>query len=245
MPDVDTIEQLTGLLLRARETGHRVEANGLRLPDYDEALAVQRRVWPALGALSGFKVGAFRPGQPAMAPIPSARTYVSGSEVPARDRLGIELEIGFEVLQAPKKGMRDMPQACFLPRIVLELCNQRLAGETLDPALKLADMQLNEGLVIGPALNGWDGSDFTSLDARLRCGDTTVIDGSVEVPGGSALENLWTLLDHLGTHCGGIDIGHILITGSVSGLRWFPPGTDVEGRIAGFDSINCRIVDHA
>lgn len=232
------------MLLRARESGLRCEVGKANLPDYQDALDIQRRVWPRLGAASGFKMGAFRPGQPAIAPIPAARTYASGSNVTARDTLGIELEIGFEVLQVPEPGMRSAPQTFFLPRIVLELCDQRLVGDALDPALKLADMQLNDGLVVGPALSDWDGSDFGRVDAKLSCGETMVVNGPTEIPGGSALENLWTLLDHLGGHCGGIDVGHIIITGSVSGLSWFPPGTDVTGLIAGFDPVTCRIVDH-
>lgn len=235
-------ERVAQMLEEAHASGLRRGAGPSDVPSYEEALEIQRRVLPALGAVSGFKVGAFRPGQPAMAPIPVARTFASGADVPVRDEIGIELEIGFEVLRLPDTGMRSTPQAYFRPRIVLELCDQRLTGDSLDPALKLADMQLNDGLVIGPAWPEWDGRDFGCLDARLRCGETTVVDGSVEVPGGSALANLWRLLDHIGDHCGGIDVGHVLITGSVSGLRWFPPGTDVHGVIEGFDPIACRIV---
>jgi 2-keto-4-pentenoate hydratase len=240
--NLEIMARYARLLQQARATGRRCDAEGLDLPDYAEALEIQRQVLPMLGPVSGFKVGAFRPGQPALAPIPVARTFTSGADVPARDRLGIELEIGFEVLALPQPGLWDSPAAFFRPRIVLELCDQRLSGDSLDPAVKLADMQLNDGLVVGPALPDWDGSDFGALTARLRCGDTTVVDGAVVVPGGSALGSLRTLIDRLGPHCGGLAVGQILITGSVSGLSWFPPGTDVEGRIAGFDPITCRLV---
>ncbi|SFA73835.1 2-keto-4-pentenoate hydratase [Poseidonocella pacifica] len=236
------VKRFANLLADARATDVRGDASSLAAPDYDEALAIQRRVLPLLGPLSGFKVGAFRPGQPAMAPIPSARTFPSGSDVPVREMLGIELEVGFEILRAPEPAMRHAPQDFLLPRIVLELCDQRFDGDALDPAVKLADMQLNDGVVLGPALADWDGSDFGRLNARLRCGDTTVVDGEVIVPGGSALSNLWTLLDHLGNHCGGIKVGQTVITGSVSGLTEFPPGTQVDGMIVGFAPISCRLV---
>ncbi|SFR01510.1 hypothetical protein [Poseidonocella sedimentorum] len=241
-------ERLANVLRRARRTGAPEDfdaAENISTAEaisYQEALAVQQLMMPDLGAVSGFKVGAFRPGQPALAPIPAERTFESGADIPARGKIGIELEIGFEVLHLPDAQARDMPQTCFRPRIVIELCGQRLAGDDLDPVLKLADMQLNEGLVVGPALQGWDGRDFSTITARLRCGEEVVTSGEAAIPGGSALGNLWTLVDHLGAHCGGLKPGQILITGSVSGLRWFRPEIRVDGHIEGFGPIACRIV---
>ncbi|MBP0483535.1 hydratase [Sagittula salina] len=211
------------------------------VPTYAEALEIQTRVMAHLGSVGGFKVGPLFPGEPVIAPIPLRQVFVSGAEVPARDPLGIELEMGFELMRPPAPEMRSAPQDFFRPRIVLELVDRRLPGDGHDPLVKLADMQLNAGLVLGAALDGWDGRDFTTFDASLRCGDTQVIDGSVSVPGGSALENLRLFLDHVGDHCGGLRKGQVVITGSVSGCEWFPPGTDVVGLIEGFDPIACRI----
>ncbi|GAA4217545.1 2-keto-4-pentenoate hydratase [Sagittula marina] len=235
-------ERVADILLTARETGQRGDATRLPVPDYAEALDIQSRLLRHLGPISGFKVGAFRDGQPAMAPIPRAHTFDNGADVPARDRLGLELEIGFDLLRAPDPAMRDRPQDYVVPRLVLELCDQRLSGEALDPAVKLADMQLNHGLVLGPVLTDWDGGDFGHLTARLQCGADLVVDGPVSVPGGSALRALWVLMDHLGDHCGGLQVGQTIITGSVSGLEWFPPGTDVQARIEGFGDLTCRLV---
>src|SRR6056297_3322388 len=57
----------------------------------------------------------------------------------------------------------------FRPRVVLELVDTRLTGAGHDPMLKLADMQINDGLVIGSTPNDWDGGDFGPVEARLVC----------------------------------------------------------------------------
>ena len=229
-------------LIAARRTGLRADAGALASPDYDAALQIQRRVQAQIGAVGGFKVGARPEGPPTLAPIPAARILPSGAEVTVRDRMGIELEIGFELIAEPGEDpMRD-PAAVFRPRIVLELVDTRLNGGNDDPMMKLADMLLNDGLILGPALTDWDGEDFGHVTAALTCGDRQVIDGTVEVPGGSALANLRLLCAHLGDHCGGLQKGQIVITGSLPGLPYFPAGTQVSGRIDGLGEISCSLV---
>ena len=130
----------------------------------------------------------------------------------------------------------------FRPRVMLELVNARLVGAEGDPMKKLADMQLNEGLVVGDVLDDWDGSDFSKLTASLICGGTAVIDGKVDVPGGSAIGALQLFLDHVGDHCGGLKAGPVVITGSLSGLSYFVAGTSVSGKIARMGEVGCRLI---
>ena len=68
-----------------------------------------------------------------------------------------------------------------------------------------------------------------------------VIAGPVTVPGGSALSNLKLFLDHVGDHCGGLQPGQIVITGSLSGIDYFPGGTEVRGSIEGFGEVTCHL----
>lgn len=236
-----TITTLTDALLQARESGVRADAHGLPVPDYDEALEIQRRVQAGLGPVAGFKVARRPEGPPVIAPIAAATVVETGARVAVRDRLGIELEIGFEVIDQPGADPMAEVARVFRPRIVLELVDSRLDGTDIDPMLKLADMQVNCGLVLGPVLSGWDGGDFGTVEARLTCGDARVVDGKVTVPGGSALANLGLLCAHLGDHCGGLQPGQVVITGSLSGLEYFPAGIDVDGRIAGFGAVDCRL----
>lgn len=237
------VDEYAETLIRARQGGAPVAPPASDLPDRAEALEIQRRLLPHLGGVAGFKVGAHEPGAPILAPITAARLFQSGADVPAAPRQGIELEIGFELMSAPAPEMREAPQDFFRPRVVLELCRQRLAGEALPVMAKFADMQLNDGLVLGSVIEGWDGADFGEVNARLRCGDVTVVDGPVTIPGGSALTALRLLLDNLGDHCGGLEPGHVVITGSVSGLEWFAPGITVEASMEGLGAVSCRLTE--
>ncbi len=234
--------EIAEALLTARRTGKRVDGTQLPSPDYDQALEVQRMVQGALGTVGGFKVARRPKGPPVIAPISQSKIRLSGADVAVLDRMGIELEIGFEALTNSNGTLSNAPQIEFLPRLVIELVDSRLTGRENDPLMKLADMQINGGLIVGPPLNAWDGSDFSTVSASLRCGDTTVVDGEVEIPGGSALSNLQLFLENVGDHCGGLKKGQIVITGSLSGLPYFPGGTDVIGKIAGFGEVRCSLI---
>ncbi|SMX33202.1 hydratase [Maliponia aquimaris] len=229
-------------LIEAHRSGTRADAAALQAPDYAQALEIQRRVQATLGPVGGFKVGTRPEGAPMMAPISAAKVARSGAARTVNGRMGIELEVGLELLTDPVPDMMANPQRHFRPCVLIEIVDTRLTGADDNAAMKLADMQINDGMVVGPALDDWDGSDFGTATARLTCGETTVVDGPVSVPGGSALKNLALLLDNLGDHCGGLAKGQIVITGSVSGLAWFPAGTDVDGWIEGLGAVSCRLV---
>ncbi|SIS64633.1 2-keto-4-pentenoate hydratase [Roseivivax lentus] len=233
-------------LLAARLSGTPAEAEALPPVDYEQALGIQRIVQDRLGPVGGFKVARRPEGKPVIAPIP-ADAIQSGDPqrpvaVPVRDRLGIELEIGFEVVAPPGADPMSEPARVFRPCIALELVASRLRARQEDALLKLADMQMNHGLVRGAMLEGWDGRDFGTVEATLTCGGRMCLSGRATVPGGSALRNLGLLCAHLGDHCGGLQPGQIVITGSISGLAYFPAGTDVTAEIAGLGRVGCKLV---
>ncbi|MGQ7846237.1 hypothetical protein ACUNV4_17265 [Granulosicoccus sp. 3-233] len=238
---VTPVLDISQALIEARRLGRRTDISQLPTPDYAEALEIQQRVQSTLGPVGGFKVARRAEGAPIMAPISTSRVLPSGADVHTDDRLGIELEIGFELISDTVPDNIASPNQHFRPRIVLELVDTRLEGAESDPMMKLADMQLNAGLVVGPAIETWNGDDFGTVEGSLRCGEQQVIDGAVTVPGGSALAMLSHFLEHVGNHCGGLRQGQILITGSLSGLLYFPPGTHVLGRISGFGEVSCRL----
>jgi 2-keto-4-pentenoate hydratase len=246
MPNTTDIAQR---LIDAHENGTRIT------PDWDvlpraQVLAIQSRVSAALGPVTGFKVGhAADGGPPIIAPIQSRYRVAGGGTRIVADRLGVELEIGFTLTQPlPAATLPLRPQDYFVPCIALELVDTRLTGDAATRAdLKFADFQINAGLVLGPALPAWDGSDFGTQDARLGTEAQVTLDGPATVPGGSALANLALLLAHLGDHCGGLQVGQTVITGSLCGLPWFTPDAIVTGWIAGFGevSINLQAADPA
>lgn len=209
----------------------------------DEILAVQSAVSTALGPVAGFKVAQVPDAPPIIAPIAARYRVEDGGTKLVGDRFGIELEIGFELLRPlPTPTLPARPQEYFRPCAVFELVDTRLAGEAADNAdLKFADFQINAGLVTGARLDDWDGSDFGTLKARLVSETETVIDGDATVPGGSALANLALLIEALGDHCGGLQVGQTVITGSLCGLPWFTPDADVTGWIEGLGEVSVKL----
>lgn len=208
-----------------------------------DCLAVQARVSAALGPVAGFKVGQSPDGPPIFAPIPACYRVENGGSRYLHDRLGIELEVGFELLRPlPSAKLPDRPQAYFRPHVVLELADSRVAGAFMERAdVKFADLQLNSGFVIGDGLDDWDGSDFGTLTARLGSEHETILSGRARVPDGSALASLDLLISHLGAHCGGLQVGQTVITGSLCGLPWFTPDALVAGRVEGLGAVSVNL----
>ena len=236
------LDGLAAALIDAHFTGSRFAAD---LPPLSQAdiRAVQARVSAALGPVAGFKTGRAADGTPTFATIAARYLVADGGTRTVRDRLGIELELGFEIIAPiPRGGLPAHPERHARPCVVLELVDTRLTGtEAERPDLKLADFQINAGLVVGARIEDWDGSDFGLLQAQLRGADRVVVDGPVTVPGGSALSSLELLLVTLGDHCGGLQVGQTVITGSLCGLPWFTPDADVTGRIGGLGDVSVRL----
>lgn len=237
------IAALAAALIAAHETGAPV-APPARAMARADILAVQAAVSAALGEVAGFKVGQVANAPPILAPIHARYVTADGAARVVRERLGIELEVGFEVIRPLPAGAPPpaRPQDVFRPCVVLELVETRLTAEAAEaPDLKFMDNQINGGLVIGGRRADWDGADFGAVNARLTAGGATVIDGPATIPGGSALANLELLLRHLGDHCGGLQVGQCVITGSLCGLPWFPAGTEIHGWIEGLGSVSVSL----
>ncbi|MGC9417441.1 MAG: fumarylacetoacetate hydrolase family protein [Rhodovulum sp.] len=238
------LADLASRLITARRTGSPVPPDALPVGDLTDrdAYAVQALVAQALGPVGGFKV-ACKPGHPRiMAPI-LARDIIGTPArlaVPASERIGIELELGFRVLaplppaDVPDRDARLADCLALVP--VIEIVRTRLAGEAA-PMLKLADNQINGALVVGPELPDWRGRDLSRVTARLTAGGRILLDGPADVPGLGAFENFKVLEALVGDHCGGLRPGHVVITGSLNGLPWLRPGTAIEGRIEGVGAV--------
>lgn len=208
-----------------------------------QAYEVQSLVAEELGDVGGFKF-AHRADQPAiMAPIQRVDFLESGSRFPTSGAaVGIELEVGFRLNAAlPPIDAPDFEKqlrACVTPIAVIEIVQSRLADVDAMPAiLKLADHQTNGGLIVGGAAEQWDGSAFGTVDAHLTFDDNVVLNSKVSLPFGPAFDCVVELARMVGDHCGGLQAGHVVITGSLNGLPWLPPGTKVRGSIASIGSV--------
>ncbi|WP_428247557.1 hypothetical protein [Ferrovibrio sp.] len=228
-------------LLAARQGGPLLDSSGIAL-DLDDVYAIQAAVMPALGPVGGWKVGRGSVHEPIIfAPIRHSGIAPSPCLWPRAESLlcGLELEIAFRIdgplpaLDAPDYAARL--QACVTPLPVFEVVDSRLSDpETADPLWRLADFQLNTGLIIGKAHEKpWRPDDFIRVPGELIADSSTIAEGMLTQLGGSPFELLMLLLRQIGNHCGGVQPGHIVTTGSFTGLRFFKPGTRLRGTIAG------------
>jgi 2-keto-4-pentenoate hydratase len=226
-------------LIAARQGGPRLSPSftgSLNLTSED-AYNVQRRVANVLGPVGGFKF-AQRPGQAAiMAPIYSADIHPSGATVPSDgDPVGIELEVGFRIL-APLPALTDPDffdklHTCVTPLAAIELVQTRLQDDSsASPELRLADNQINGGLVIGSEVTEWKGGPLSPVSAQLDFDNQQVLNGEVKLPFGDAFDCLTRLVRMIGEHCGGLQPGQVVITGSLNGLPYLAPGAKIRGSI--------------
>lgn len=242
------MQDLTAALLTARRESRRfVPPDAMVLPpDHGAAYAVQRAVAAALGPVAGFKT-AVRPGVPQIvAPIFAADVHLSAATLtaPKTDGLGVELEVGLR-LKAPLgrlDGSAELRAAVFEPVAVIEVVDTRVAGPVAsEPLVKLADNQINRALIVGPTAPAWDGGPLVHVTARMRAGDRMLVNGPATVPGGDPVDSLLSMAADLGDHCGGLQVGQIVITGSLHPLEYFSSGTEVEGHIDGIGTVSFRI----
>lgn len=233
-------------LVTAHQTAQRLAPTGPAPSDATQVYDIQRRVAASLGPVGGFKTARKGDAPPIMAPLFASGILRSGAQVPVRDVMGIELEVGFEILRDRPAGgwPRDLSDlvACLRPVAVIELVDTRIKGPLAeDPLAKLADNQINAGLVIGETAPDWAGQDFGTPLARMKAGADVLLDGQGLVPGGSALETVAALAREIGDHCGGLKQGQIIITGSLHPLVYYPAGTHVEGWIEGIGSVSVTL----
>lgn len=244
----ESVSVLVPALLEARRTGFPVADKVVRQldPTMEEAYRIQAEVARATGQVGGFKV-ANKPGAPRiMAPIFSKDVCTApvSIDVPPGEDIGIELEVGFRIEKslpdrhAPDR--RDAIAQCLSVLPVIEIVRTRLPMD-VTPALKLADNQINGGLVAGAPIADWTARSLGPVTARLDLGNDRVLDGEATVPGGNALENFLVLEEMIGDHCGGLQPGQIVITGSLNGLPYARAGIDVQGWIDGLGDVSLRL----
>jgi 2-keto-4-pentenoate hydratase len=240
-------DALVAAISKARNNDTRTACPAV-FEDAAQAYAVQARVAAEVGRVAGFKT-ARKPGQPQIvAPIFEKDLHASGARVESQfgGPLGIELEVGL-LIDAPLPAF-DAPDFAALaavrvsPIAVIEIVDTRLEGAGSDaPLVKLADNQINAGLVTGALVADWSGGPLRRVTARMQAGETCLVDGPVDVPGGCAFETLAALAGMIGEHCGGLQPGQIVITGSLHPLTYVLPGTPVVGHIEGLGDVNVQI----
>jgi 2-keto-4-pentenoate hydratase len=229
-------------LVAARAIAGRVLPTTPPAPTFEEAYRIQEAVAQRIGSVGGFKTARKDDAPSIMAPIFAADMVASGAHVAVADVMGVELEIGLEIIGDCPADMGSLPlcdlAALLRPVAVIELVDTRVEGPlSEDPLVKLTDNQINAGLVVGAAMTDWSGADLGTVEAKMQAGPDVILDGRASVPGGSALMTFASLARQIGRHCGGLRRGQIVITGSLHPLVYYPKGTVVQGRIDGIGAV--------
>ena len=237
-------------LLQARASGLALAAGAAASPASEtEAYAAQAATIAALtsrlGPVAAWKAGRAHPGGPILfSPILSALVRGSPANFTAAEsRLrGVELEFGFRLeADPPPLGAPDFEEmlrqrVSLVP--VIEVVDSRLVEADAAPMLlRLADLQLNAGLVIGAPLADWSGLRLDLGEVCWEFDDRIVAEGEAATPGGDAFGTLCAFAEAVGTHCGGLRKGHVVTTGSLTGLLWAPPAARVRGEIGGLGTV--------
>ena len=247
MADRSPEDVVIDLLRAAHQGGRKLIGTDLEnaVVNLEAAYRIQDAVTRALGPVGAFKTGRKSADDtPIMAPILADRVRRSPARF-SRSELGlvgIELEVAFRVdrvLPDPADAdFADRTRGCVSPMAAIEVVDSRLIDhQSADPLWKLADNQINAGLVYGEPVGDWIDMDFSRVAARLEVAGETIFDGIASVPGGDAFGVFCAFARLVGDHCGGLQPGHLVTTGSVTGLRFIAFGQPVQGWIEGLGAV--------
>ena len=244
----EQVTRAAGLLVRAREEGVALpaEAIGFQLEGPAEAHQIQALVAAEMGDVGAWKTGAPSPeDEPIMAPIFAGLVWPSPGRLAARSfhKLGIEAEIAYRLGRDLPPRERSYTREEVMTAIdailpAIEVVDSRcVACDQLDPLWKLADNQINGGLVTGRADPDWRRVEPMDQPVRLIIDGATVVEGRGGNSAGDPLRLLVWMANHLGAHCGGLKAGQIITTGSLTGLRFVTPGATVVADFPGLGTV--------
>jgi len=241
-------ERIAELLFKAHEANAQFRSSENPSPKgVDEAYRAQDLVYARLA--KGARPVAWKVGgpsgevEPTIAPILPRRVLVSPARVAAKDFhvIGVEAEIAFRFVR-DVKDEADLTGAIGDAVVAIELCDSRLADWESAPALwKLADNQMNWGLVVGSGTTRWREIDFKAQRAELSIGGERRVDvRGVHSYGNPFRLMRWTAA-HLAQRAGGLRAGDVVTTGSWGGLHFAAAGDEVIARFPGIGESSVRI----
>ena len=221
------------------------------------AEALQAEAVRALGRQTvGYKIGATSPEAqrllqapgPFYAPIFAEDMLESGAVAPLpAGLLGIECEFAFVMARVyPEVGERVERDAlasairgCFC---ALELVGRRVEpGIPLNEASSIADFALNIALVRGAPILDWTGLDLTAIPVEAVVDGEVVAAGSGSAVLGHPLDALLWLARTLAARGEHLEEGHLVSTGTCTGITPLTSGQTFEGRFGEFAPVRVRL----
>jgi len=224
-------------------------ASGINLDTLDDVYRIQEAVAKQIGAIGGWKVGADdAEATPVAAPVFAQDIITSPATIThERYRLrGIEAEIAFRLKADLPAGDQPYSEAEVIEAIenmvpLIELVDSRLTeGRDSAPFWKLADNQINAGFVIGQPIVEWQQLDTDNLRVVQRFNGEVAVDNTGYNYPDSPLGLLRRVANSC-RHCGGLKAGQIVTTGSMTGIMFVDPGTEVSAEFAGVETLTVTV----
>jgi len=238
---VTRVEEVTAALVAARRSGRPFVAEGVTAPgSLDEAYAVQDAVAAAM--FPGARPTAWKVGAPSADVEPTATPLYAVLRSPARwttppiVELTIEAEVGFrlacDVAPAEAESV-PLEDAFDQVHATIEVCDARLSNYRAAPPLwKLADSQVNAGLVIGTGRPSAEVGDYRSIRCEVRIDDKLAFDGTgTHVLGDPRVLLRWWL-QHAARRST-LRAGDVVTTGTWCGMLNAPAGATLIARMHG------------
>jgi 2-keto-4-pentenoate hydratase len=242
--DADKIGRAAAALAAAHRSGRKLP--GLSEADAPadtvEAWAIQREVLALRGVgIGGFKaaVPLGQPGFGAIMPASGLRASQAHLQLPAGATIGIEAEVAFRATRdIPAGTPKEQVLASVIAFPAIELVSSRYDDAAKPPhAVRVADNFSNGGFVQGADAPGWRGLDLGNLHVHLRIGDAVIADKHGGNPAGDPLKPLLWLIDFLPSVGLTLKEGHVVTTGSCTGLVQAAAGQRVTARFEGLGEV--------
>ena len=228
---------IAGHLVNARKSHVAWDAGDTAGLSMEDVYAVQDLVTDQLG----LEIGAWKtspledPAAPFAAPIYARDIHASGAQIVSSDLfvIGLEGEIAFrfnrDFLSVEHPYTRDEIIAGISEMLpLIEVVDTRMVnGMEQDASLKMADNQSNAAIVIGdPVTSGWQDVDATTQAVSLTVNGETAYGPLSNSP----VEDLFAMMAGTINVCAArgrpVKAGHIITTGSCTGLLFFKPGAE-------------------
>ena len=245
------------LLLAVRRGGTRPAALPAALAPQSlaDAYGIQHALLRELGtSIAGWKASLFDARNGICAPLGAslvldAPAYLPPLRLPTQGncRFGIEAEIAFRLgddlppLAADAAYDRATVSAALCSaHAVIEVVVSRYADpEAVTRLENVADMFMNELLVVGPSLPAWRELALAELPLAVRIDSRPVFQGRGGHPLGDPLLPVVWLANHLSQQGGGLRAGEIVTTGSCNGVHYIGPEQTAS---AWFDGLGSAMV---
>lgn len=249
--DTTDINAAAKLLADARRTGVKREPLPVELQpqSIDEGHAIQDATVAVLDeAVGGWKTGLDKSGVMSRAPIFKGDVQLSPGRVgsSSTNLRGIEAEIAFRFTKdLPARATdysRGEVEDAMEAFAAIELLNSRYAEPGPRTTLeKLADRIVQGGIVCGTPRQDWKSIDWAKLEVVLTVDGSDIASNTGSHPVGDAVAPALALVNSL-RKTTGVKAGHIMTTGTWTGVNYVGPDSLAVANFDGFEPVLVQFV---